>query len=88
MSAYNSKWSHRATWPDSGDKDRLVLCDGQKTGRIYLLKHGPQAGGWQWSGAWIGPDHGGIVETFEDALEAVRSGYLKIKATDPDRLAL
>ena len=80
------KWTHKATWPGCGDKDRLVLIDGKRAGRVYHLKHGPQAGSWQWSGAWMGPDHHGVVAGFDDALEAVRSGYIKIQETDPGRL--
>ena len=79
-------WSHRPTWKDSGDNDRTVLNGGMIAGRILYVSQGPQTGQWRWSGSWIGPGHCGIVESFDQALEAVRNGYREIEATDPQRL--
>ena len=72
------RWTHRKTWPDYRDNDRVVLCDGEKVARIYQHEHGPQTGEWAWFGQWGGYDNSGVEPTLEAALKVVRDRFERI----------
>lgn len=80
------RWTHRPTWEDCRDSDRLICRDGQAVGRTYQHKSGPQDGRWLWAGSWIGPDNHGTAATLAMALKETRAAYERIAEADPRRL--
>jgi len=68
-------FTHRPTSLPGAEpaRDRAVLCDGIRIGRVFEIDIGPRAGQWRWASYWIGHDNAGVAHGLDLALEAVEA---------------
>lgn len=52
------------------------MCDRVDVGRVTLEEHHMMAGKWQWSEWWIAHGNRGYCDTLDEALNAVRGGFI------------
>lgn len=71
-------YTYRRTKEDHPKNDTHVHHDGVHIGRIYQFDSGAQDGLWGWFGAWSGPGNSGRVDSFEEALDAIKFIHQKI----------